>query len=324
MSNEIVTVSVVMPVYNHEKYLEEAIQSVVEQETNFKIELLIGEDCSTDASATICKEYEALYPDLVTVFYREKNLGALENSYDLLTKAQGKYIIALEGDDYWTDKSKLQKQVDFLESHTEYVACCHKFQVVDENGKAYYDRDFECQFFEDKIYTFKEFEKGYLASHINTILYLNVFKDETIETEFFHKFNNVLCDITIMALLVSIGNIYCMNENMSCYRKVIATNACNFNSKLEKNNFRDEIFKSQMFLEKRFNHKISFTNRKKAVFASAVFKWYRDRTEENFKVVKNIIKFSEETIKYWLYFTYLVVAKKIVNMIYKEDRRIAF
>ena len=144
---EEILVSVIMPVYNHEKYLRQAIDSVVNQRTEFKIELLIGEDYSTDQSREICREYEKKYNNIIKVFYREKNVGPLENSYDLLINMRGKYSITLEGDDYWTDMDKLQMQVDFLNSHPEYIGCCHKFCLVDQNGIPMVDRDYERQFY---------------------------------------------------------------------------------------------------------------------------------------------------------------------------------
>ena len=321
---EEILVSVIMPVYNHEKYLRQAIDSVVNQRTEFKIELLIGEDYSTDQSREICREYEKKYNNIIKVFYREKNMGPLENSYDLLINMRGKYSITLEGDDYWTDMYKLQMQVDFLNSHPEYVGCCHKFCLVDQNGIPMVDRDYERQFYSGKIYTAKEFEKGKFASHVNTLMYRNVFRDASVNTDFFHEFNNIWGDATAMALLVSIGNIYCMDQTMSCYRRVKHNNSSSFTAEMTRINIRDEIFESQMYLEKHFNGKISFECKKKEIFASAVFKWYRNRSSDDLNIVKNIINMSNQKVKYNLYFIYLVSMRKTLDIFGKSDMRVPF
>lgn len=319
-----IMVSIVMPVYNHEKYLEKALQSVVKQKTQFAIELLIGEDSSTDKSAQICKKFEEKYPDIVKVFYREENLGCLENCYDLAIKTKGKYRITLEGDDYWCDEHMLQKQVDFLEKNLDYIACCCKFKVIDFEGNVYYDQDVEEQLFKGNIYTKEDFNNGYLASHINTILYRNIYMDDNINTEFIHEFDNILGDITLTALLVSQGKIYCLEDVMSCYRKVTLKRSSSFSAQNERINVRDRIFANQVYLENYFNKELSFEGRKKAVFASAVFKWYREKNKQNRQVINNIINLSGEKFKYRCYFIYLIMAKRLTKLIYKEDRRVKF
>lgn len=322
MENNNIMVSIIMPVYNHERYLKEAIESVINQKVTFKIELLIGEDCSPDHSRDICRYYDNKY-DFVKVYYREKNMGAMSNIYDLSCRAQGKYIASLEGDDYWNDNNKLQKQVDFLESNEDYIGCCHLFDVVDEKGIKYYDRDVECQFFKGEIYTKKEFEKGILPSHINALVFKNIYKDESIDTDFLCDFSNLLGDITIVSILIRQGKIYCFPDVMSCYRKVIDSGS-SFSARNEHNNIRDKIFESQMYLQSKFNGEISFAARKKAVFASAVFKWYRSKDKRDYQVVRNIINGSKQQLLYTIYFAYLVSAKKVVSLLFKEDKRIRF
>lgn len=324
MSEKEIMVSIIMPVYNHESYLSQAIDSVVNQKTDFAIELLIGEDVSTDRSRLICQEYEAKYKDIIRVFYREKNMGGLENSYNLAENAKGKYCITLEGDDYWTDMSKLQVQVDFLNSHPEYIGCSHGFCLVDENGNQLIDKDYQCQFFDGKVYTVKEFEKGQFVSHINTIMYHNIFKDDTVNTSFIHEFNNIWGDATMMALLVSLGSIYHMPQKMSCYRRVTHKSSSSFTAEMVRKNIREEIFCSQLYLEKHFGGKISFKHKKKEIFASAVFKWYRDRSSKDFEVVKKIIRKSRQPIRYSVYFVYLITLRKLLDIFGRRDKRVPF
>lgn len=116
-------VSVCMITYNHEKFIGQAIQSVIDQKTNFKFELVIGEDFSSDKTRGICEKYVNEYSEIVKLLSAEKNIGAAKNFRRTYESCSGKYIAMLEGDDYWTDPYKLQKQVDFLETNLNYAIC---------------------------------------------------------------------------------------------------------------------------------------------------------------------------------------------------------
>ncbi len=123
-------VSVWMITYNHEPYIAQAIEGVLMQKTNFQFELIIGEDCSTDNTAAIIKEYEANYPKIIKARYNNSNMGMITNMVKTLEECNGKYIAMCEGDDYWTDPLKLQKQVDFLESNSDCSICFHNALIV--------------------------------------------------------------------------------------------------------------------------------------------------------------------------------------------------
>lgn len=109
-----------MCAYNHEKYIAQAIEGVVMQKTNFKFRLLIGEDASTDSTRNIVLKYALAYPEIIFPILHDVNLGAAENTRILLSKCTSKYLALCDGDDYWIDPEKLQKQVDFLEANPEY------------------------------------------------------------------------------------------------------------------------------------------------------------------------------------------------------------
>lgn len=129
-------VSVCIITYNHEKYIKRCIESVMMQKTNFKFEVIIGEDCSTDGTAAAVREMEGLYPDIIRPIYHRSNVGGASNAYQycypMLT---GKYIAICEGDDFWTDPYKLQKQVDYLETHPDISICFHRVNNVDESDR---------------------------------------------------------------------------------------------------------------------------------------------------------------------------------------------
>lgn len=127
-------VSILMPTYNHEKYIEKAIDSVLMQKTKFKWELLIHDDCSTDGTLGIVKKYTSLYPDHIKLYEESENQGLMKSYKKLIDVSRGDYIAVLESDDYWTDECKLQTQVDFLNENPDYAMVFTDVIVIDENG----------------------------------------------------------------------------------------------------------------------------------------------------------------------------------------------
>jgi len=126
------TVIIRCVVYNHEKYLRDCLNGFVMQKADFKFAALVHDDASTDSSKTIIEDYARRYPDLVIPFFEEENLysrkdGSLGRTMrEILSRYPSKYVAICEGDDYWTDPFKLQKQVDFLESNPDFSTCFHK------------------------------------------------------------------------------------------------------------------------------------------------------------------------------------------------------
>ena len=126
--------------YNHADYLRDTLEGFLMQKVDFPVEILINDDASTDRTAEIVREYEAKYPELIHAFYQPVNLYSQGKDLCLevlYPQARGKYIALCEGDDYWTEPTKLQRQVDFLETHPEYSACVHNTMLhyCSGNGK---------------------------------------------------------------------------------------------------------------------------------------------------------------------------------------------
>ncbi len=109
-------VSVCMTTYNHEAYIRQAIEGVLAQQTSFGVELVVGEDCSTDLTAAVCREYAAKYPDRVRLLVGERNIGWRANYRRTFEACRGRYVAYCDGDDWWDDPQKLQLQVDLLEA----------------------------------------------------------------------------------------------------------------------------------------------------------------------------------------------------------------
>lgn len=136
-------VSVSLITYNHAPFLEQAVESVLAQKTSFPFELIIGEDASTDGTRKIVQRFAAQHPELIRAHFHERsqNIGyegqptGRFNLVHNLRSARGQYVAMLDGDDFWTDPTKLQRQVDFLEAHPECSTCFHRVDFVDEAGE---------------------------------------------------------------------------------------------------------------------------------------------------------------------------------------------
>src|SRR6266478_192430 len=127
-------VSVMMITYNHQRFIAQALESILAQAVNFDYEIVVGEDCSTDETRNVLMDFYRRYPDRIVPLLRNPNLGVMGNLEATLRECRGQYLALLEGDDYWTSGDKLQRQADFLDSHPDYAVCCHRAQIVDDLG----------------------------------------------------------------------------------------------------------------------------------------------------------------------------------------------
>lgn len=129
-------VSISCITYNHERYIEDALQGFLRQETDFPFEILIHDDASTDQTVNILREYEVKYPNLIKPIYQKDNQysrGIKISATYQHPRALGKYIAMCEGDDYWTNPLKLQKQTDYLEKNPDFAICFHNMQIIYES-----------------------------------------------------------------------------------------------------------------------------------------------------------------------------------------------
>lgn len=210
--------SIYVATYNHEKYIARALKSIMMQKTTYKYEVWVGEDCSTDGTRQILKKIERNLPDSFHIIYREHNMHQekIRNGDDLKKRCKGKYIIALEGDDFWTDENKIEKQINFLEKNPEYIAVAHDCVVVDKHSKITDEEYPSCK---EEIYTFRHLASEILPGQLTTVMY---------RREFLNNPANALIlnsgvqpgDRAIYFGLLCNGKIYCMQEKMSAYRHI--------------------------------------------------------------------------------------------------------
>lgn len=224
--------SVYVPTYNHEKYIVEALDSILMQKTEYSYEVLVGEDCSTDHTREILKQYEKEHPGRIQVFYREHNMHKEEirNSVDLRLRCKGKYMISIEGDDFWTDPLKIQKQIDFLENHPEYIGVAHNCVVVDKDSEIIDETYPECK---DNEYTLEHFVSEIMPGQLATLMYRNPNLNDDIDESLMYK-NLMPGDRLIYFTLAIWGRVYCMQESMSAYRH-IKTEGTSFSANLKYN-----------------------------------------------------------------------------------------
>lgn len=174
MEENNIDVSVVLLTYNQERYVKDALNSIVDQQFSGKWEVIIADDFSTDSTYEIIKSYQVKYPELFYVYFNDRNLGLALNYQNAVLKARGKYIAYLEGDDYWTDSLKLVKQFEFLERNLNCVLAFHDFLIVDNSGIVISDPNTKYLNLR-RNRTSKEMVTGCLI-HQNTIMFRNVVK----------------------------------------------------------------------------------------------------------------------------------------------------
>ncbi|MCM3903809.1 MAG: glycosyltransferase [Pyrinomonadaceae bacterium] len=207
-------VDIIMPTYNHEKFIVEAIDSVLAQKTGFAYRLIVADDCSTDETQAIVRHYAGKYPDKVEFVFSAQNLGPLHRdrvSVKLLNQCTAKYVTILEGDDYWTDPYKLQKQVDFLERHTECSVCFHNAEMFYDDGS---QPSMNLRPDDQKeISTVEDVIAGMVPIPC-TVLFRNNLLGELPEC--FYQVTNA--DWMMSVLLAEHGHIGYINEVMAAYR----------------------------------------------------------------------------------------------------------
>ena len=199
--------------YNHEPYIRQCLDGFVIQKTDFKFEAIVHDDASTDMTADIIRKYAAKYPDIIKPIYETENQyskhdGSLTRIFNEHTR--GKYIAICEGDDYWTDPLKLQKQVDFLESHPDYVICSHRHKTFIQKKQKFREETLKGE----ADYNLNTLING--ESHFQTLTIL--YRQSALNIEEYEK-HKVRIDIVLLyELLKNGGKGHCLAEAMGVYR----------------------------------------------------------------------------------------------------------
>lgn len=206
--------TVVTTTYNQEKYIEKAIKGIVTQKTSFDFKLVISDDCSTDNTKEIIKKYKRKYPNKIELIENPKNLGAMGNFIHTLSQIKNtEYVALCDGDDFWIDENKLQKQVDFLDENRDFSICFHKSKLF------YQNKEKEDEIIPkgiEEITTIEDLVKqNYVIA--NSVVYRWAFNENNLE-EIFPK-DIAPGDYYVHLLHAQYGKIKMFDEVMSAYRR---------------------------------------------------------------------------------------------------------
>lgn len=251
-------VSIKCLVYNHEPYLRQCLEGFVMQKTTFPFEAIVHDDASTDGSAAIIREYAAKYPDIIKPIYEVENQyskrdGSLRKIMNAAIHSDTKYIALCEGDDYWIDPLKLQKQVDFLENNPEYVMSHTSFRYYYELDKRFYDsKDVQV----NPCYYLMLPEKilgGYRVQTVTVLLKANVMKEVQESDDFLFKSGYLMMgDTQLWYSMAQKGKIHFLAEQTAVYRANQGS-ATRSNSIKNVYRFRLSSWEMRMYLCKRDN-----------------------------------------------------------------------
>jgi glycosyltransferase involved in cell wall biosynthesis len=213
-------VSISCITFNHAPYIRGALESFLSQKTTFPFEVLIHDDASTDGTAEIIQEYELKYPNLIFPLYQKQNQYSMGiKMFSVIynfPRARGKYFALCEGDDYWIDSLKLQKQVDFLENNYVYSICGHWVKNVDADSKLLREQRFTGQYCPE---IFKiEHALGGTPIHTSSLMFRNNDYKQIMRDKYDLFTKLPAGDDPLLLLLLTKGDGYCFQEFMGAYR----------------------------------------------------------------------------------------------------------
>lgn len=222
-SNEKIEVSVCILTYNQENYIAQCLDSVINQKTDFRFEIVIGEDCSTDGTRSIIKEYIKLYPNLINAKFHENNVGASNNTLDTYSRAKGKYIAHLDGDDYFLP-NKLQLQRNFMEENPDVAISFHRTKVLFPNGNII-DDNYDISR-NPKLYSKEELILlGAIGTNSSKMF---IAKNHDIFMEIYERIKFPVLDYLYNAIILSNSKVGYLSCNpLSAYRRDIGISSNN-------------------------------------------------------------------------------------------------
>lgn len=213
-------VSVCIQTYQHLNYIKQCLDGVIMQQTTFPFEIILGEDASDDGTRKICKEFADKHSDKIRLFLRSRkdviyvngNATGRYNLIENLKASKGKYIAFCEGDDYWIDPLKLQKQVDFLEANDDFSGCFHNTSVINESKLDSILKPWRV--YDKNIFQLKDTISTTALFHTSSFMFR---KKKLSMPGWFVKIQSA--DMALFTLVASKGFLYRIDETMSVYRK---------------------------------------------------------------------------------------------------------
>jgi len=286
-----ITVSISMLAFNHGKYIREALDSILMQKVNFKYEIVVGDDCSSDETQNILKSYAQKHPDKFVLLLRQSNIGATNNYFDVLKHCRGKYVAFLEGDDFWTDENKLQIQVDFLESNKNCDSVAHRHEIVNFKGESQYLSHKKLEL--ERYFNKKNAQKhGPNLCHPNTLVFRNFFYGYIDNYTIIKDSNQYGIHSLMIFLLASRTDIYIMKRCMSSWRKVVSDKSDNFTSFAERNPLLIKKNALLMYINFRnyFGKTYDFSKNITELFVETLICLLYSEQKEKFKEINSLFK----------------------------------
>ncbi len=307
-----VKVSICCAAYNHENYIRQTLDGFLMQKTDFPFEVIINDDASPDGTADIIREYEKKYPDIIKPIYQTENQyskGTIISRDILFANAKGEYIANCEGDDYWTDPEKLQKQVDFLDNNPDYIGCVHKYFTVGKNSEPTYLKTFG-DYEESGRYTLKDFENGELPSQLASFVFRHIIFDKEKKYPLSFDEPKIPGDVKLYLYLLQHGDIYRMEDTMSAYRYIAEAGGTSHASRSVGNYARPYIWweacrQLEKIFFKEYNRKLDMKFRK----VDLVFNMIRNLKHDH--SLKAIGRTAKALIIQRGWFVFIV--KKVIN-----------
>lgn len=264
MGTSLPLVSVCLITYNQEKYIAQTLHSILSQKTNFIFELVIGDDASTDATNTICVEFGQRYPDIVKYRSQKNNIGFLYNFYQTCLRCKGQYIAFCEGDDYWIDPGKLQKQVDFLETNADYGLICSNINLLFQAENRILENQGPVSYY----------DFASLLCRGNEIATVSVCcRNKYVQTFFQIFFNDyrgwLMADLPLWLYISTISKIKCMEEATSMYR-ILPESASHSKSYKKEWRFQKSIYEISLFFQELYGLESSID---KNCFYKRFYRW---------------------------------------------------
>lgn len=308
-----VAVSVFCTVYNHEKYLERCLDGILSQKTTFPYELIIHDDCSTDNSVEILRLYESRFPSILSVIYEKDNQyskGVFIRSEIMFPRSKGKYVALCEGDDYWIDENKLQKQFDFMEKHQRCSMSVHntvKHDLITDQDDLFNKWNEEKKLTEEDVF---------IGWNVHTSSYFMKRELAFTPLEFKYWFG----DYVMLTMAFNIGDIWFLPDIMSVYNyNNKAGMTCSSYSDLRA--FKQETLRVDFlnkyndFTEYRFNSTIE----KRLMFSNialANFQANQEHSFQNYKKLKHAIKNNYQGFVYYSSSEKLKLKFKTLNYLF--------
>ncbi len=252
-----VMLSVVIVSYNQEEYIAEAIESVLNQKTKYKYEIILADDCSKDNTFKIQEEYAKKYPKIIKLLKREKNLGTTQNELDASLQSSGKYITKLDGDDYWIDEEKIEKQIRFLEEHPEYNGITHPQEI--RNMKNETIGIFPIGLKEGEI-TIEEYCTNKKRYPYTSTIYRNFYKKPECvkDMKYLMSLHRLIEDAQAAVYILIQGKLKVINDKMVAYRMRSEEGESNFNSNHKINEIQKSYIHIYTKMEEYFQYKYNF------------------------------------------------------------------